>query len=92
MPGCKGVLISHGTEVSEKYRRKGIARKMLMVKDRIANDLQVGTLLATVRRDNIAQFNLLFKSLHWYRIDSFVNRRTSSDIDLWVRRVQATSI
>lgn len=82
--GCKGVLISHAMLVSPQYQGNGIAKKLQPIKERVAKDLRVSLLLATVKDDNIAEKKVIKE---WQHLETFSNIRTGNDIDLYVKKI-----
>lgn len=83
--GCKGILISHGMLVSPQYRGRGIAKKLQPVKDKVARDLKVSVLLATVKEDNIAEKKVI---KDWEPLTTFNNIRTGNDIGIHIKRIK----
>jgi len=84
--GCKGILISHGMLVAHNYRGRGIAKKLKPIKDKIAEDLQVSLILATVRQDNNIEKNVI---KDWNHIETFLNRRTGNNVEIHIRKIAA---
>lgn len=82
--GCKGILVSHNMLVSPSYRGKGIAKKLQPIKDRVAKDLMVSILIATVKDDNVAEKKVI---KDWQHLDSFLNRRTGNKIGIHLKKV-----
>ena len=82
--GCKGILVSHSMQVSPEYRGQGIAKKLQPIKQKIATDLRVSVLIATVRDDNSAEKNVI---KDWDQLESFDNVRTGNKIDIFMKRV-----
>lgn len=87
MPGCKGVIISHASEVTERYRRRGIATRLDAIKEQFARELGAGFMLATVRSDNKAQTDLFNGGMKWCVLDYFGNPRTDANIILFKKRL-----
>ena len=83
--GCKGILVSHGMLVSPDYRGKGIAKKLRPIKDRVAQDLRVSVLLATVKEDNAAEKSVI---KDWKQLETFSNIRTGNMVGIHVKKVQ----
>ena len=83
--GCKGILASHGVMVSPEYRGKGLARKLKPIKDRVAKDLQVSVLLATVREDNAAELKVIDD---WQHLDTFTNIKTGNKVGIHIKKIQ----
>lgn len=77
--GCKGILISHNMLVSPEYRGKGIAKKLQPIKSRVAQDLHVSVLLATVKDDNAAEKAVI---KDWQHLDTFFNVKTKSKVGI----------
>jgi len=82
--GCKGILVSHGMLVSPSYRGKGIAKKLQPIKDRVAKDLHVSVLLATVKDDNVAEKNVI---KDWQHLDTFTNIRTGNKVGIHIKKI-----
>jgi len=82
--GCKGILVSHSMLVSPEYRSRGIASKLQNVKERIAKDLQVSMLLATVTEDNAAQKKVI---KDWKCIEKFNNKKTGNNVEVFMKRL-----
>lgn len=82
--GCKGILVSHDMLVSPQYRGQGIAKKLQPIKERVAKDLQVSVLLATVREDNLAEKAVI---KDWQHLEVFNNVKTNSDIGLHIKKI-----
>ena len=85
MYGCKGILISHGMEVSAVWRGQGIAKRLQSLKERIAKDLKASVLMATVRDDNEAEKSVI---KNWKLVDVFTNFRTGNVINIYTRQVK----
>jgi hypothetical protein len=84
--GCRGVLISHGMEVTPIWRGKGIATRIQPLKERIAKDLRASLLLATVRADNDAEKAVI---KYWHLVDTFTNERTGNKIEIYTKVLQS---
>ncbi len=85
--GCKGILVSHSAAVEPSYRRKGIAKKLQPIKDKVARDLRVSVMLGTVREDNTAQKKVFAKE--WKKLDTFTNTRTGNNVGIHIKKVQS---
>lgn len=84
--GCKGILVSHNMMVSPCYRGQGIAKKLQPIKDKVAKDLQVSVLLATVKDDNAAEKSVI---KDWQHLDSFANIRTGNKVGIHIKKIQS---
>jgi GNAT superfamily N-acetyltransferase len=84
LPSCRGILVSHNVLVSPEYRRRGIAKSLLAVKLKVAQDLGVPTLLSTVRDDNVAELAVIRE---WERVYLFRNPRTSNTVGVHIGKV-----
>lgn len=82
--GCRGILVSHGMIVSPDFRGKGIAKKLKPIKDKVAKDLQVSVLLATVREDNAAEKNVISD---WQHLETFTNVRTGNRVEIRLKKI-----
>lgn len=87
MPGCCGILISHHTEVSPKYRNKGINSFLQGIKEKIARENGYTCLLATVTSDNLPQIHILSK-YGWKPRDSFKNKRTGNTVITFTKHLE----
>lgn len=83
--GCRGILISHNMLVSPQYRGQGIAKKLQPIKERVARDLQVSVLLATVRDDNLAEKAVI---KDWQHLDTFTNIKTGNAVGIHIKKVK----
>ncbi len=84
--GCKGILVSHNMEVSSDYRGKGIAKKLQSIKDRVAKDLMVSVLIATVKDDNVAEKKVI---KDWQHLETFMNSRTGNKIGIHIKKISS---
>lgn len=84
LQGCRGILVSHAMLVAPSYQGKGIAKKLQPIKDRVAKDLRVSLLLATVKDDNIAEKKVI---KDWQHLDTFHNIKTGSNVELHVKKI-----
>lgn len=85
MFGCRGVLISHSMQVYPPHGGKGIATRLQKVKERIAQDLKVSLLMATVRDDNAAEKHVISE---WKLVDVFSNFRTGNVINVYTKEIK----
>jgi GNAT superfamily N-acetyltransferase len=83
--GCKGILISHNMLVSPSFRGQGIAKKLQPIKDKVAKDLKVSVLLATVKDDNAAEKSVI---KDWQHLDTFTNIRTGNKVGIHIKKIQ----
>jgi GNAT superfamily N-acetyltransferase len=83
--GCKGVLVSHNMLVTPEYQGKGIAKKLQPIKAKVAQDLQVSLLLATVKDDNAAEKAVI---KDWQHLETFTNVRTKSKIGIHIKKIK----
>jgi GNAT superfamily N-acetyltransferase len=75
--GCCGILVSTKTSVSEKYRGRGIAQELMLLKKSLAKEFGYGLLLATVNLSgNPAEAHILEKT-GWTKLNEFINPHTS---------------
>jgi GNAT superfamily N-acetyltransferase len=84
LDGCKGILVSHSMLVSPEFRGKGIAKKLQSIKEKIAKDLQVSVLLATVTQDNLAEKKVI---KDWKCVDKFNNKRTGNNVEVFTKKI-----
>lgn len=82
LPGCCGVLVSHGLKVMPKFRRQGCAGLLHDVKEYLARRMGTGKLLCTVQTANEPEKNRLRKS-GWVYSSSFHNPRSGNSIEQW---------
>lgn len=82
--GCKGILVSHGMLVVATYRGNGIAKKLQSVKERVARDLRVSVLLATVKEDNVAEKSVI---KDWTHLETFSNVRTGNSVGIFMKKI-----
>jgi hypothetical protein len=83
MPGCGGILMSHGSYVSHSKRRTGLGDLMQEMKMWIASQLEAGMLLATVVVGNEAEEAILGKH-GWQPIGpTFRNVHTENNVQMW---------
>lgn len=82
--GNRGILVSHAMEVDPAYRGKGIATALQPVKERIAKDLKVSLLMATVRAENAPEKAVI---KDWHLVDTFTNIRTGAEIDVYTKHI-----
>lgn len=84
LQGCKGVLVSHNMLVTPAYQGKGIAKRLQPIKTKIAQDLQVSVLLATVKDDNAAEKAVI---KDWQHLEDFNNLRTNNVVGLHIKKI-----
>ena len=82
MPGNRRTLISHDVFVEPEHRGKGLGRRWLEERERIARECGATLLLATVRCENKIE-NHLLKSHGWKRFTSRRDTKTA----LWGKRL-----
>ena len=80
MYGCKAILISHNMRVNPMNRGTGIAKALQPIKERIARDLRVAILMATVRSDNLPEKAVIAS---WTKIAEFDNPQTSNHVEVY---------
>ncbi len=81
LQGCKGILVSHTMLVEPAYRGKGIAKELQKSKQRIAKDLKVAMILATVVATNDVQEKVI---KDWGKVGSFKNERTGNKVNVFL--------
>lgn len=86
MPGCCGILVSHGTSVGYDLRNKGLGSLMQNMKEWIARRRMVGKMIATTLEGNEAQ-NHLMQKFNWKRTDMFINPKTHNRIIQWEKHL-----
>jgi hypothetical protein len=83
MPGCGGILMSHGTWVGHRDRGKGIGTLMQEMKMWLASKLEAGMLLATVIVGNKPEEAILGKH-GWKQVGpTFRNVHTGNNVQMW---------
>jgi hypothetical protein len=85
MYGCKAILISHGTIIQPSYRNRKLSYVLQTIKNRIAKDLVVAALIATVRVDNTPEQKVISKS-DWKKLIKIKNVRSGNEIDLIIKQ------
>lgn len=86
MPGCCGILVSHGTYVMPEWQNKGLGSLMQIMKEWIARKRLVGKMIATTIEQNEPQ-NHLMEKFNWKKTDLFVNPKTSNRIIQWEKHL-----
>src|SRR5690348_7439756 len=62
LPGCCGVAVSYHSQIETQFRRRGIGRLFLSIREDAAKRSNYTVVLATVRVDNEAESQLLATS------------------------------
>jgi hypothetical protein len=86
LQGCSGVLVSHNMNVQPRFQGRGIAKTLQPIKKRIAQDLKVSLLIATVKDDNVAEKKVLNKD--WQHVADFDNVKTGNKIGVHIRKIE----
>jgi ribosomal protein S18 acetylase RimI-like enzyme len=83
MAGCCGIFISYGASVYPSFQRKGLGKKALDCRLKIAREMDYSQFVCTVRDDNKIEQHMLEKAgLKQIPEMSFVNKRTKNKV-LW---------
>lgn len=91
LPGCCGVIVSHGTNINELYRGKGLGAKLAKIKQKLSKDWGYTVMICTDIAYNVPQRRIL-ESNGWETAASFVNMRTDNDINIDVKHLYGDSI
>lgn len=91
LPGCCGVVVSHGTWIKPEYRAMGIGKELSKIKMDIARYWGYTLMICTDRNDNTPQRRIL-KNNGWETVDSFVNLRTGNLINIDIKYLQDKTI
>ena len=77
MPGCCGIVVSHGTYLTEYTRHTGLSQPFRDLKELIAKKLGYSAMIATTQLDNIPAVGNMLKSKYNIR-HTFTNSRTGN--------------
>ena len=91
LPGCCGVVVSHGTWIIAGYRNKGLGTLLADIKIEIAKYWGYTIMLCTDIAGNTPQRKIL-DSNNWKTIGSFINKRTGNDINIDVKHLYSGEI
>lgn len=87
MINCCGILVSTDTWVDPKYQGKGIAQKLMPIKEAIAKECGYTLFLSTVAiSDNPKEVHILEK-FGWHLDKSFVNKRTKNTVGIFTKEI-----
>lgn len=84
LPGCCGVVVSHGSMINISQRNKGLGDYFHKERLSLVEELGYSCAICTVISGNKAEERILEKN-GWKKIHSFVNSRTSNLIDMYAR-------
>lgn len=82
LPGCCGVVVSHGALVHEKFRGKGVGDLLHKLRLEAAKEQGYGLALCTTIAGNEEQKKILLKN-GWVCFQTFKNPKTRHLIELW---------
>ena len=85
-PGCCAYAASYETNVTPRFRGKGIGTALQEVKAKLAKEAGFTHMLATCKKDNITQISILEKA-GWEKLHDCVNKRTNNQLILWIKDV-----
>lgn len=83
LPGCRAICVFHHSLVEPEFRGKGLGKELLRIRTEAAKDVGYKLLLATVRRENYIERNMLLKA-GWER-NTFFNGAFGHEIDTFTR-------
>lgn len=84
--GCCGVCVSFNTDVSEKFRKKGINKIGNKLRQEIARVCGYTVLLCTDVESNVPQRKTL-ETEGWQKLFTFVNSRTNNQVNISVKHL-----
>lgn len=87
LPGCCGVVISHGAGVDPRYQGKGVGTLMNAMRVDIARLYGYGTMLCTDLVTNTPQRRILARN-GWKDVHTFTNPRTDNELAISVIDLQ----
>lgn len=76
-PGCCGIVVSHGTYLTEKSRHSGLSDPFRKLKENIARECGYTCMVATTQMSNIPAVGNFFKSRYKF-VQTFTNKRTGN--------------
>lgn len=82
LKGCRGVAISHGVAISEKYRGKGLGQFLNFWRRVQAMLNHYTVVVCTTVHDNAPQNHILNKN-GWRQLGNFYNSRTENEVLVW---------
>lgn len=83
---CCGVMVSTSTWVGGNHRGKGLAQKMMPLKELIASYEGYSALVATVQSENKPEMHILQK-FGWVKGYEFLNARTGNMISFMFKKL-----
>lgn len=91
LPGCCGVVVSHGLYVNESWRAKGHTNGLQALREHVAKELGYGAMLATVITANFPEVISSAKN-GWKLGPVFRNQaRSGNDVAFQIKVLQAGS-
>ena len=86
LPGCCGIVVSHGTYLTEQTRGSGLSEPFRKLKEQIARELGYSLMLATTDMANFPAVGNMFRS-NYQMVDAFTNKRTGHLIGLGIKKL-----
>lgn len=86
MPGCCGIVVSHGTYLTPQTRGTGLSNPFRQLKMELAKKLGYTMMIATTRMSDVPAVGNMMKSKYKI-VDTFRNKRTLNDIGIGIKKL-----
>lgn len=86
LPGCCGVVVSHGSFLLPQYRASDIGDAFHRMKTKVAQELGYSAMISTTQLKNIPQ--IVGGAKHgWKYCETFRNKRTNNEIGIGIKLI-----